>query len=330
MNRALSGITPSGKLHIGNYIGAIQQFIKMQEEYEMYVFVANLHSLTIFQEKEDRETYTRDMVAFYLASGLDINKTTIFLQSDVDAHARLAWIMQCFTYMGELSRMTQYKDKSLKHADNLNAGLFSYPCLMVADILLYDPVYVPVGEDQRQHIELARNIAIRFNNKYGETFIVPEIHISKGGAKIMSLSDPTKKMSKSDDERDKGCIYLLDDRKTIIKKIKSATTDSINKIQYDEENQPGIANLLNIYVQFSNLSLAESLEKFKDYGYGDFKSEVAEVVADWIINLQEKYQYVLDNNLVEEALKVGAKRAKLRGDKKLNEVQDKLGLNLKL
>lgn len=330
MKRALSGITPSGKLHIGNYIGAIQQFIKMQEEYEMYIFVSNLHSLTIFQEKEDREINTRDLVAFYLASGLDVNKTAIFLQSDVLAHAQLAWIIQCYTYMGELSRMTQYKDKSLKHAENINAGLFTYPCLMVADILLYDPIYVPVGEDQRQHIELARNVAIRFNNKYGDTFVVPDIHITKGGAKIMSLTDPTKKMSKSDDAKDKGCIYLLDDRKTIINKIKSATTDSINKVQYDEENQPGIANLLNIYVQFSDLNLEEALEKFKDYGYGDFKKEVAIAVADKLETLQEKYRYVLENNLVEKALQIGYEKASVRANKKVQEVQNKLGINLKL
>lgn len=330
MKRALSGITPSGKLHIGNYIGAIQQFIKMQEEFEMFIFVSNLHSLTITQEKEDRERNTRDLVAFYLASGLDIKKTSIFLQSDIAAHAQLAWIIQCCTYMGELSRMTQYKDKSQKHTENINVGLFTYPCLMVADILLYDPVFVPVGEDQRQHVELTRDIAIRFNNKYGDTFVVPEIHITKGGAKIMSLTEPTKKMSKSDDEKDRGCIYLLDDRKTIIKKIKSATTDSLNKVAYDEENQPGITNLLNIYTQFSHLSIEEALEKFKDYGYGDFKNEVANEVADKIEALQERYQYVLDNNLVEEALQVGFEKANVVGSKKVQEVQDKLGINLKI
>ncbi|MDL2212050.1 tryptophan--tRNA ligase, partial [Erysipelotrichaceae bacterium OttesenSCG-928-M19] len=309
MERALSGITPSGKLHLGNYIGAIQQFIKMQDEYEMYVFVSNLHSLTIAQDKKDRKVNTRDLVAFYLASGLDTNKTTIFLQSEVLTHAQLAWIMQCHTYMGELSRMTQYKDKSSKHTENINVGLFTYPDLMAADILIYDPKYVPVGEDQRQHIELARDVAIRFNNKYGDTFHIPEIKITKGGAKIMSLSDPTKKMSKSDDTNDRGCVYLLDDEKTITKKIMSATTDSIGIVQFDEEKQPGISNLLTIYSQMEQIKVSEAAEKFKGYSYADFKEEVAKAVVKFLMELQEKYQYVIDNNLVEKALEQGKEKA---------------------
>lgn len=328
MERALSGITPSGKLHLGNYIGAIQQFIKMQDEFEMYIFVSNLHSLTVHQEKKDRKKFTYDLVAFYLASGLDTNKTNIFLQSDVMQHAQLAWIMQCNTYMGELSRMTQYKDKSTKHSDNLNVGLFTYPDLMAADILMYDPKYVPVGEDQRQHIELARDVATRFNNKYGETFVIPEIHITEGGAKIMSLSDPTKKMSKSDDPKDRGCIYLEDDEKTITKKIKSATTDSIGEINYDTEKQPGISNLLVIYSQMTGLSIEESEEKFKDFNYADFKEEVAKAVCNHLANLQEKYRYVVENNLVEKALSEGCEKASIVAGKKLQKVEKKLGLSI--
>jgi len=328
MERALSGITPSGKLTLGNYIGAIQQFIQMQEEYEMYVFVANLHSLTTANDKKDRKIFTRDLVAFYLASGLDIDRTTIFLQSDVAPHAQLGWIMQCNTYMGELSRMTQYKDKSLKNADNINCGLFTYPSLMAADILLYDPKYVPVGEDQRQHIELTRDLALRFNSKYGETFVVPEIHITEGGAKIMSLSDPTKKMSKSDDVTDKGCIYLLDDEKTITKKIKSATTDSIGKVNYDVEKQPGISNLLVIYSQFEEISIEEAANKFKDYSYADFKEAVAEVVCENLKVLQDNYKYIIENKLVEKALETGREKAMKVAYKKLMKVHKKLGLSI--
>ena len=327
MERALSGITPSGKLTLGNYIGAIQQFIKMQDEYEMYVFVANLHSLTVSQEKNERKKNTKDMVAFYLAAGLDISKTTIFLQSDVYAHSQLGWIMQCHTYMGELARMTQYKDKSAKHEDNINAGLFTYPSLMAADILLYDATYVPVGEDQRQHIELTRDLALRFNNKFNDIFVVPEIRITKGGAKVMSLSDPTKKMSKSDDPKDRGCIYLLDDEKTITKKIKSATTDSIGIVQFAEENQPGISNLLVIYAQMADISIKEAELKFKDSSYADFKEEVAQIVCQRLAKLQEKYHYIIENNLVEEALSVGREKAGKVAYKKLLKVQRKLGIS---
>ncbi|MDF9867236.1 tryptophanyl-tRNA synthetase [Bacilli bacterium PM5-3] len=328
MERALSGITPSGKLHLGNYIGAIQQFIKMQDSYEMYIFVSNLHSLTIYQDPKERKKNTRDLVAFYLACGLDTDKTTIFLQSDVLVHAQLGWIMQCYTYMGELSRMTQYKDKSQKNSDNINSGLFTYPSLMAADILLYDPVYVPVGEDQRQHIELTRDLALRFNNKYGDTFVVPEIHITKGGAKIMSLSDPTKKMSKSDDPSDRGCIYLLDDVKTITKKIKSATTDSIGKVQFDEENQPGISNLLVIYSQFANTSIKEAEELFKDASYAEFKEAVAQLLCEKIANIQEKYQYAIENKLVEKALEEGKEKAYKVAYKKMMKVSKKIGLSI--
>ena len=328
MERALSGITPSGKLTLGNYLGAIKEFVKMQNEFEMYVFVSNLHSLTVEQEKKSRLKNTIDLVAFYLASGLDLTKTTIFLQSDVLMHAQLGWIMQCHTYMGELSRMTQFKDKSQKHSDNINVGLFTYPALMAADILLYDPKYVPVGEDQRQHVELTRNLAERFNNKYGDTFVVPELHLTKSGAKIMSLSNPSKKMSKSDDEADRGCIYLLDDAKTIAKKIKSATTDSIGKINFDEINQPGISNLLTIYAAITRKDIEAVTTMFKDYNYADFKEAVAEVVVTELMQLQERYHEIIKNNEVEKALLLGKEKATIVAGKKLMKVQRKLGLNI--
>ena len=330
MDNVLSGITPSGKLTLGNYIGAIKQFMEMQDKYEMYVFVANLHAFTSARVKEEIEENTKNLVAFYLAAGLDYNKTTIFLQSDVAAHSQLAWIMQCYSYMGELSRMVQYKEKSIKQNENIRVSLFTYPTLMAADILLYDPKYVPVGEDQTQHVELTRDIAERFNSTYGKTFKVPEVLINKEGARIMSLSDPTKKMSKSDDASDKGCIYLLDDEKTIIKKIKSATTDSVGKVNYDVKNQPGISNLLTIYSKIENITVKEAQAKFKDYSYADFKNEIAICVCKEIKMLQEKYQYVIDNDLVRKALKIGADKASIVANKKYELVKEKLGLNLKV
>jgi len=328
MSRILSGIQSSGKLTLGNYIGALQQFAKLQEDNELFIFVANMHAITVPQNKLEMQRNTIDLVAFYLASGLDVEKTTIFLQSDVFAHAQLGWIMQCHTYMGELQRMTQFKDKSEK-ADNIGVGLFAYPSLQAADILIYDPIYVPVGEDQKQHIELTRDLANRFNNKYGETFVVPEALIVKEGARIMSLSEPTKKMSKSDENHQKATIFLLDDEKTIIKKIKSATTDSIGKVNYDVENQPGISNLLTIYAAINDISVNEAETKFKDSSYADFKEAVAQAVVNVLVPLQERYKHVIENNLVEEALTIGKERANQIAYKKVMKVQDKLGLNLK-
>ena len=239
MKRMLSGIKPTGQLTLGNYIGALRNFVKYQDDYEMIVFIANLHCITEYQDPSDLRKNLTDAVALYLASGLDPDKATIFLQTDVHSHAELGYIMACNTYLGELNRMTQFKDRMAKGEKNMTAGLYSYPCLMAADILLYDANYVPVGKDQKQHVELTRDIAQRFNNKYGDTFVVPEPLIAKVGARIMSLSDPSKKMSKSE-ESNKGCIYLLDDLKAARKKIMSAVTDSIGVIQLDKENQPGL------------------------------------------------------------------------------------------
>ena len=280
MKRMLSGIKPTGGLTLGNYIGAISQFIKYQDEYEMYVFIANLHSITVAQDPKELRQNTKDLIALYLAAGLDPQKVTLFLQSDICAHAELGWILTCHSYMGELQRMTQYKDKTAKGETNITAGLFTYPSLMAADILLYDADYVPVGIDQKQHVELTRNIAERFNNKYGETFIIPEPVIPKVGAKIMSLQDPTKKMSKSD-ETTKGAIYLLDEPAVARKKIMSAVTDSIGIIRYDEVNQPGIANLLTIHSVLSKESIEDIVERFSNHGYGDLKKEIGQLVFDF-------------------------------------------------
>ena len=243
MERMLSGIKPTGKLTLGNYIGALSNFVKLQEEYEMMVFIANLHAITVGIDPNELKENTRDMAALYIACGLDPNRAIIFNQSDVLEHAYLGYVMACNSYMGELSRMTQYKDKTSKlKNESIPTGLFIYPTLMAADIVLYDPKYVPVGEDQKQHVELTRDIAIRFNHKYGDTFVVPTPVVPKVGAKIKSLTDPTKKMSKSEVDGDKGCIYLLDDVKVARKKIMCAVTDSDNLVKYDVENKPGISN----------------------------------------------------------------------------------------
>ncbi|MDL2276857.1 tryptophan--tRNA ligase, partial [Breznakia sp. OttesenSCG-928-G09] len=277
MKKCLSGIKPTGRLTLGNYIGAIRQFVNLQDEYEMYIFIANLHAITEAQDAKELKQNTKDLIALYLACGLDPQKVTLFLQSDVLEHAELGWVMICNSYMGELNRMTQYKDRSAKKESNITAGLFTYPSLMAADILLYDADVVPVGVDQKQHVELCRDLANRFNHAHGETFVVPEPVVAKVGAKIMSLQTPTKKMSKSE-ENQKGCIYLLDEPAVARKKIMSAVTDSIGIVQYDLENQPGISNLLTIQSTLSGESIEEIVSKFEDKGYGDFKKYVGETV----------------------------------------------------
>ena len=281
MKRMLSGIKPTGRVTLGNYIGAIKPFVSYQDEYEMIVFVANLHSMTIYQEPKNLRKNTKDLISLYLAAGLDPKKVTLFLQSDVLEHAQLGWYLGCMVSMGELSRMTQYKDKAskLKKDESIGAGIFNYPSLMNADILLYDPDYVPVGEDQKQHCELARDIAERFNNRYSETFKLPERLVPKVGGRIMDLQNPTKKMSKSD-ETGKGCIYILDDINVSKKKIMSAVTDSDNAIYYDVKNKPGISNLLTIYSILSGESIDALVERYQGVGYGQFKKDLAEVVGN--------------------------------------------------
>jgi len=327
MKRMLSGIKPSGQLTLGNYIGALKEFVKYQEDYDMIVFIANLHCLTVYQDPEELRTNLRDTIALYLACGLDPKRSTIFMQSDVMEHAQLGFILSCNTYLGELNRMTQYKDKVAKGENALTAGFYSYPTLMASDILMYDPDFVPVGEDQKQHVELTRDIAERFNNKYGETFKVPAPLIPKIGARIMSLSDPTKKMSKSE-ESNKGCIYLLDDPKVASKKIMSAVTDMVNQINYDPENQPGVSNLLTILSTLSGRSIESLVAEFEGQGYGTLKKAVAYEVSVLLGDLQVKYKEILASGIIDDVLKEGKEKASRLAAVKLKEVQKKIGADL--
>ena len=324
MKRILTGLQPSGELTIGNLIGGIKQMVKYQNEYESFMFVPDLHTITVPQDPETLKKRIKSIVALYLACGIDPNKNTIYIQSENLYHANLSWILECNTYMGEASRMTQFKDKSQK-VKNVSVGLFTYPILMAADILLYDADYVPVGIVQKQHVELARDIAIRFNNKYGETFTIPEPLIPQVGAKIMKLQDPTKKMSKSD-EVIKNSIFILDTEEDIRKKIMSAVTDSENKIYYDPENKPGIANLLTIYSAFTNLSIEEVASKFKDANYGTLKKEVADVVVSNILGIQKKYHEYLNSGIVDQILDEGNKKVNKIAKEKYEEVLKKVGL----
>ena len=327
MKKCLSGIKPTGRLTLGNYIGAIRQFVQLQDEYEMYIFIANLHAITELQNSKDLKQNTKDLIALYLACGLDPEKVTLFLQSDVHEHAELGWVMTCNSYMGELSRMTQYKDKQQKQEKNITAGLFTYPALMAADILLYDADVVPVGADQKQHVELCRNLAQRFNNAFGETFVVPEPVVPKVGAKIMALQDPTKKMSKSDDNP-KSCIDLLDEPAVARKKIMSAVTDSVGVIQFDPENQPGIANLLTIESSLTGKSIEELVAEFDGKGYGDLKKAVGETVFNFLTDLQAKYKEIVASDLIQKTVTDGAQKASYVARKKVTKVKRKLGLEL--
>lgn len=327
MERMLSGIKPTGRLTLGNYIGAISQFVQFQDEYELYIFIANQHAITIPIEAKELRKNTKDLIALYLASGLDPNKVTIFLQSDVAAHAKLGWVMTCMSYMGELQRMTQYKDKVAKQETGITAGLFTYPCLMAADILLYDPKYVPVGIDQKQHVELARNLAERFNNRYSDTFTIPEPKMTTVGQKIYSLQDPTKKMSKSE-TNPKGTIDLLDDPNLARKKILSAVTDSLGIIQYDPENQPGLANLLTIQSVLSKEPIDSIVSRYQGKGYGELKQEIGQTVFNFLSDLQARYKDVLDKKIVDEVLAQGAQKASRIADKKIQKVYRKIGFNI--
>ena len=328
MKRMLSGIKPTGQLTLGNYIGALKNFVKYQDEYEMIVFIANLHCITEYQDPKDLSKNLTDAVALYLACGLDPNKSTIFLQTDVHEHAELGYIMACNTYLGELNRMTQFKDKCAKGEKNMTAGLYTYPCLMAADILLYNPDYVPVGEDQKQHVELTRDLANRFNNKYGNTFKMPEPLVAKVGARIMSLQDPSKKMSKSD-ETNKGCIYLLDDLKVARKKIMSAVTDSVGKINLDKENQAGLYNLIEIASSLTERSPEEIVNEFKDEGYGKLKTYVADVVCDTLEQIQNRYNKIITSHTLEKVLVEGASKADKIAHETLEDVKKKVGLEIK-
>lgn len=329
MKRMLSGIKPTGQLHLGNYIGALRNFVNYQDEYEMYVFIANLHCITEYQDPKQLRKNLTDAVALYLACGLDPNKAVIFLQTDVKAHAELGYIMACNTYLGELNRMTQFKDKTAKKEKNLTAGLYTYPCLMAADILLYNADYVPVGDDQKQHVELTRDLANRFNNKYSPTFTVPEPLVAKVGARIMSLSDPSKKMSKSDVDGSKGCIFLLDDLNVARKKIMSAVTDSVGIIQLDKQNQPGLYNLIEIASALSGRTMEDIVNEFSGKGYGVLKGYVADVVCSELEKIQARYKEIMESKMLEEVLKEGAQKASYVANKTLAKVERKIGLEIR-
>ena len=324
----LSGIQATGNLTLGNYLGAIHNWIKMQDEYDCYYMIADLHSLTVRNDPEILCKRAMQVLAIYVAAGLDPEKNTIFLQSQVDAHVKLNWILNCYTYMGELNRMTQFKDKSAKHADNINSGLFTYPVLMAADILVYNADLVPVGEDQRQHLEITRDIAERFNSIYGETFVIPETFIGKQGARIMGLQDPTAKMSKSSTNLN-DVIFLNDVPEEIRKKLKKAVTDSENCVRYDKENKPGVSNLMAIYGLIQEKTMEQIEQEFAGKGYGDFKMAVAEAIIEKLEPLQKRYNELLENPEELKAIyEKGAKKASQRADKIVNEVYRKVGLIL--
>ena len=320
-----SAMQSTGTLTLGNYLGALDNWLKMQEEYECFYAIADLHSLTIRQNPAELRKRARDLYALYVAAGLDPEKNCIYFQSHVSAHAELAWILNCFTYMGELNRMTQFKDKAAKHADNINAGLYTYPVLMAADILLYQADVVPVGVDQKQHLEITRDIAERFNNIYGDVFTIPEAYIGKKGAKIMSLQEPGKKMSKSDTNAN-ATILLLDDTDTIIRKFKRAVTDSESEVRYAEE-KPGISNLMDIYSAVTGKTYEEIEKEFAGKGYGDFKLAVGETVADHLKPLQERYEQLMkDKAYIESMIKQNDEKAAYYANKTLRKVQKKVGL----
>lgn len=319
-----SAVQPSGNLTIGNYTGAIRNWVRMQNDYECFYAIANMHAITVRQEPALLRRRTLELVALYIACGLNPEACTLYVQSQVPAHAELAWVLNTVTYVGEMERMTQFKDKSLKHADNINMGLMGYPVLMAADILLYQADYVPVGVDQKQHIEITRDIAIRFNNRYGETFRVPEPYILKEGAKIMSLQEPEKKMSKSD-ENPNASVYLSDDRDTILRKFRRAVTDSDNEIRISAD-KPGISNLLNIYSAFAGCTLEEAEKTFSGRGYGELKTAVGETVADALAPVQEEQKRLLaDKAYLAGVLASGAERAFKAARKTLSKVYRKIG-----
>ena len=319
-----SAVQPSGNLTIGNYVGSIRNWIDMQDDYTCYFAIANMHAITVKQDPALLRRHTLELAALYIACGLDPEKCALYVQSMVPQHAELCWTLNTVTYVGEMQRMTQFKDKSAKHADNINMGLMDYPVLMAADILLYLADYVPVGADQTQHVEIARDIAIRFNNRYGETFRVPQALIVKQGAKIMSLQEPAKKMSKSD-ENVNASVYLSDDKDTVIRKFKRAVTDSDNRIIASEE-KPGVTNLLTIYCGFRRCTLQGAQKEFEGKGYGDFKLAVGETVADAIAPVQaEQKRLLADKAYLNGVLKEGAERAFRTARRTLNKVYRKVG-----
>ncbi|WP_100011477.1 tryptophan--tRNA ligase [Lentibacillus sediminis] len=324
MKTIFSGIQPSGTLTIGNYLGALQQFVQLQEEENCYFCIVDEHAITVPQDRLKLRNNIRSLAALYLASGIDPEKSTLFIQSEVPAHTQLSWMMQSISYIGELERMTQFKDKS-EGKEAVSAGLLTYPPLMAADILLYNTDLVPVGEDQKQHLELTRNLAQRFNNKFNDIFTVPDVSIPKVGARIMSLQEPTKKMSKSD-ENEKSFISMLDEPKKIEKKIKSAVTDSEGIVKFDKENKPGISNLLTIYSSCTGESIASLEEKYKGKGYGEFKQGTADAVLQVLTPIQDRYQELIESETLDEILDQGAEKASITANRTLAKAKKAMGL----
>ncbi|MFL2099237.1 tryptophan--tRNA ligase [Desemzia sp. FAM 23991] len=327
-----SGIQPSGTPTIGNYIGAMRQFIPLQEEFNCFYCIVDEHAITVPQDRLKLRQQTKSLAALYLAIGLNPEKATIFIQSEVSAHAEAAWIVQCNTTIGELERMTQFKDKSAKNGKaGVSAGLLTYPPLMVADIILYQAELVPVGEDQKQHLELTRDFVQRFNNRYGnnnEILTFPEVHIPEAGGRIMSLQEPTKKMSKSD-ENQKGFISMLDEPKVIRKKIKSAVTDSSGIIEYDPENKPGVSNLLTIFSSFTDEPVASIVERYEGVGYGQFKEDLGEAVVAVLEPIQQRHNELLTSEELDTVLDKGAEAARFVANKTLRKMKNAVGLGRK-
>jgi tryptophanyl-tRNA synthetase len=321
----LSGVQPSGDLHLGNYLGAIKNWVDRTDDFDNYYFMADMHTITVRQNPADLRRRTLEQLAYYIACGLDPKKNTLFIQSHVHEHAELGWVLNCYTMFGELSRMTQFKDKSSKHQDNINGGLFTYPALMAADILLYQPDYVPVGEDQKQHVELCRNLAQRFNGLYGDVFKMPEPYIPKTGARVMSLGDPTSKMSKSAPE---GCVFLREKPDDIRRKFKRAITDSDTErcVHYDPENKPGVSNLMSIYSAVTGKPYDEIEHEFEGQGYGVFKPAVGDAVVALLDPIRVEAERILsDKAYLESVYQDGAERASATARKTLRKVYKKVG-----
>jgi len=331
MKRIVSGIQPTGSLNIGTYLGSVKNFVKLQDQmpdHEFFIFIADLHAITVPKEKQYLRGKIKELAALYIACGLKPERVNLFIQSEIAAHSQLAYLLQCNSYIGELERMTQYKDKSRRQETGVSVGLFTYPTLMAADILLYDPEYVPVGKDQKQHLELTRDIAQRVNNRYNDLFVVPEPLIAEVGAKIMSLTDPTSKMSKSDDN-EKSRINLLDPENIIKKRIKSAMTDSIGSIKFNMEDRPGISNLMTIYSVIEGISFDEIEERYEGKGYKEFKEDLGEIVYQEFRPIQERYKELVNSKELDEILDQGRERASKIAYKKIMKFNDRIGLGRK-
>lgn len=324
MKRVFSGVQPSGNLTIGNYLGAIKQFVEMQNEADALYCVVDLHAITVPQDPAELRKRSREIAQLYLACGVDPAKATVFIQSHVKEHAELGWLLQCASYMGELNRMTQYKDKS-EGKQSVQVGLYTYPVLMAADILLYDTTHVPVGDDQKQHIELTRDIATRFNGRFGDTFVLPEPHIQEFGARIMALDEPTKKMSKSA-ENEGSRIAILEDPAVFKKKIMRAVTDTENEIRFDEDNKPGVSNLLTIYSLFAGEGIESIVARYHGQGYGNLKKDLVEVMTDKLGTIQKRYNELSDPAELDKILAQSAERARTIAEQTVNRVKDAMGL----